>query len=326
MTDRTDTGQDRAVRKLVKALARRCRPPLLLVREQDAGPAAALAAQADAVSGTAVHRAGTDTADGARFRTVVVAETLEHLSEQAGAAALAGAWERVRPGGRLIVTVPHERGGAGGAPTQVFTRRRLQALLEPLGRPQLATDQPYRWLVMCLERPGTAGRPPNRTRRDRYRATARLCRGRVIELGSGEGHLAGVLRKRGHDVVGVELSRAKVDAARALYPGIPFHACDILQLDLPAASFDTAVLAEVLEHVDDTTGDAMLERAWRLLRPGGRLVVSVPNEDCIPHRNHVREFDRRGLRRLLARWGTPRVATDQPFQWLMMYVDREGQP
>jgi ubiquinone/menaquinone biosynthesis C-methylase UbiE len=120
----------------------------------------------------------------------------------------------------------------------------------------------------------------------------------------------------------VDISRDKISRARAAFPDLEFIECDIARLSLPDASFDTAVLAEVLEHVDEALGAVFLARAWRLLRPHGRLIVSVPNEDCIPHRNHVRVFDRRSLRALLRPLGRPKLVTDQPYKWLLMYVDK----
>ncbi len=184
------------------------------------------------------------------------------------------------------------------------------------------SEQPFRWLVLHVTKTAP-GRPRiKRPVRERYRVTARLCRGRVIDLGCGEGHLAGELAKRGLEVVGLDRSTSKIEAARAAYPGLRLLVSDIRAPGLPDASFDTAVLAEVLEHVDETAGAEMLASAWRLLRPGGRLIVSVPNRDCIRHRNHVREFDQHGLKRMLAQLGRPRIVTDQPYKWLMAYVEK----
>lgn len=313
---------DRSVTKLAQAVARRCRAPALVVQQRDLGLTTALAERGVTLQEIEADHLGSGAEEPTTFRTVVITETLEYVAEDAADEVLARAWLLVEPGGRLIVTVPNEGCASGTAQVRAFTRRRLRKVLQRLGQPRLATDQPYRWLMMYVEKPRAGGRPPPRTRRDRYRATARLCRGRVLELGSGEGHLARTIRDRGHEVVAVDLSVRKIETARASYPEIEFLRCDILELDLPDASFDTVVLAEVLEHVDAEHGEAMLAQAWRLLRPRGRLIVSVPNEDCIPHRNHVREFDRRSLARLLRRWGRPRLVTEQPFQWLMMYVDK----
>ncbi len=94
-------------------------------------------------------------------------------------------------------------------------------------------------------------------------------------------------------------------------------------LELPAAQrYDTVILAEVLEHVPEDVGARMLTKAWELVARRGRLVVSVPNEDCVRHANHLREFTQGDLAGLLEPFGHPRIVTDQPFKWLLMYVDR----
>lgn len=306
---------DRVTRALVRALAARCRGRTAVLGG-DEQLVAALRARGLAVQRFELGAAG--------FRTVVVARLLEYLAEEAGAEALGRAWAAVEPGGRLIVVVPNEDCGAEPAQRCRFKAKTLKRMLRPLGRPKLAADQPYRWLTMYVERPRGSAAGPSRAERARFRATARLCRGRVLELGCGEGRLARVIRDRGLEVVGVDLSAAKIERARERHPNIQFVRSDIRALALPDASFDTVVLAEVLEHVPDEPGAEILERAWRLLRPGGRLVASVPNEDLIPHPNHVRRFDRRGLKALLAPLGRPRLVTEQPFKWLMMYVEKRA--
>jgi 2-polyprenyl-3-methyl-5-hydroxy-6-metoxy-1,4-benzoquinol methylase len=131
-----------------------------------------------------------------------------------------------------------------------------------------------------------------------------------------------MIRDRQLEVVGVDISGSKIARARELYPEILFIQSDVRDLALTEESFDSVVLAETLEHVPEEVGAQILSKAWSLLKPGGRLIVSVPNEDCIPHPNHVRQFDRSSLKRLLQPLGRPRLVTDQPYKWLLMYVDR----
>jgi len=162
----------------------------------------------------------------------------------------------------------------------------------------------------------------DRTNQARLRTISRLCRGEVIELGCGKGHLSKAIWDRGHQVTGVDLNMKSIQKAKKLYPHIPFIRTDIRDLKLPEESFDTAVLSEVLEHVPEVQGNEILNKAWNLIRPGGRLVVSVPNEDSIRHPNHVRQFNIWGLKVLLRSYGTPRQVDDQPYKWLVMYVNR----
>jgi len=107
----------------------------------------------------------------------------------------------------------------------------------------------------------------------------------VLELGSGLGaNLA--LFQPDNQVQGVEaLPAAAQHAARA---GIPTRVADIgvPPLPWPDASWDWVLLLDVLEHLVDPA--QALREVRRLLRPGGRLVLNLPNH-----------FDWRGRWRLL---------------------------
>lgn len=318
----TSREVSRGLKPLGRALVERSRGTTLLVSQGESALAVVMLERLPELTVATRETAAALDVAGQRFRTVHVALALEVLPAPERVALLQLAWKLVKEGGRLLVTVAN--GDAGLEEDAPFTRRQLSRLLAPLGAPLLETAQPYRWLTMRVMKRREGPRREPRSRFDRYRATVRLCRGRVIELGCGPGHLAGRIAARGHDTVGVDLNRPKIAAARLAYPHVEFHACDIAALDLPAESFDTAVMAEVLEHVDHDLGALFLTTAWQLLRPGGRLIVSVPNEDCIPHRNHVRTFDRRGLLSLLRPMGRPRLVREQPYKWLMAYVDKES--
>ena len=310
----------RVLRDLYYALAKRSRgvslvlgpDGTLLARELEAhGHTVAQAARPDDLR----HHAPES------LTTVVIWNLLERLEEPASQEVLREAWERVRPGGRLVAAVPNGRSKWHGV-VRRMSRRRLRRELRALGRPELATDQPYEWVVMIVRKP-ESGRPAlSRTDRLRARVTAKLCRGKVIDLGCGEGHLAGLIAEKGHPVLAIDKNRQKIRIARSLYPNVDFRTGDIRNLHLAPESFDTAVLAEVLEHLSEAEGAEALASAMQLLKRGGRLVVSVPNEDCVPHRNHLQEFDRFSLRRLLAPFGRTRLITEQPFKWLLMVVEK----
>lgn len=250
-------------------------------------------------------------------RSLVLLELLP-ADDAAAAALLLGAWERVKPGGRLIVVAPN----AASHPTPgARTRKGLARLLQPLGRPKVHGEQPFRWLLMHVKKPHPGEAPVPPAVEARYRVLAELCRGRVLELGCGPGHLAARIAARGHEVVGMDMNAAKVRQATERYPGVRFFRGDAAELDLGDERFETVMIAEVLEHVPAAAGERILAAAGRALLPGGRLVVSVPNEKCIPHPNHVRVFDARGLRSLLRPFGVPALVSEQPYKWLVMYVD-----
>lgn len=98
---------------------------------------------------------------------------------------------------------------------------------------------------------------------------------RVLQVDCGSGVLAARLAALGAHVVGADLSH--VAACQARDRGIP-----VLQLDLdrsplpfPDASFDVVISDSQIEHRVDY--DRYLNECVRVLRPGGRLVLCVPN-------------------------------------------------
>lgn len=99
-------------------------------------------------------------------------------------------------------------------------------------------------------------------------------RGRVLDIGCGSGGLLGRLAGRAGYRVGVELSAAAARAAAEVADEV-LNRPITDDLPLEPESFDVVVCADVLEHVLEPA--AVLSTAARLCRPGGAVVVSVPN-------------------------------------------------
>jgi methionine biosynthesis protein MetW len=98
---------------------------------------------------------------------------------------------------------------------------------------------------------------------------------RCLDVGCGDGGTSGVwLRDRASAYVGVDISESAVRMARE-------RGLDAQQIedaaDLPFAqdSFDVAICSEVLEHLFQP--QLALIEIRRVLRPGGRLIATVPN-------------------------------------------------
>jgi 2-polyprenyl-3-methyl-5-hydroxy-6-metoxy-1,4-benzoquinol methylase len=102
---------------------------------------------------------------------------------------------------------------------------------------------------------------------------ARDAGGALADIGCGGGALWPVLGGRFRSCVGV-------DAVR--YDGLPadveFHAADLDagRLPLPDASVDTAAAVEVIEHLENPR--AFVRELARVVRPGGWVVVTTPNQ------------------------------------------------
>jgi len=136
---------------------------------------------------------------------------------------------------------------------------------------------------------------------------------RVLDLGCGAGRFVAALRDAGADPVGVELAGAALERARRNVPGADLRlVAPGGSLPLGHGEIDLVWCSEVLEHVPDTV--AFLTEVRRVLRPRGRLLVTVPDHGRLkrtllalahydahydPLGEHLRFYTRRSLTRAL---------------------------
>jgi SAM-dependent methyltransferase len=98
--------------------------------------------------------------------------------------------------------------------------------------------------------------------------------GRVLDVGCNAGELLQLFAERGWSVAGVEASPGPAAYARKRLGESIWHGT--VESALPETErFDLVTLTHVLEHLHDPVG--VLSRLRRALRPGGRLLVEVPN-------------------------------------------------
>jgi 2-polyprenyl-3-methyl-5-hydroxy-6-metoxy-1,4-benzoquinol methylase len=99
-------------------------------------------------------------------------------------------------------------------------------------------------------------------------------RPRALDIGCGRGFLLADLRDLGWEVRGVELSDVAARHARERL-GLAVEVGNLEALRFPPASYDCIILWHVLEHLRDPA--EILRRCAVWLRPGGQLVLAVPN-------------------------------------------------
>ena len=143
---------------------------------------------------------------------------------------------------------------------------------------------------------------------------------RVLDVGCGSGvHGAELTRILGHRVTGVDLSESSIESARHRMQAA-FVADVTRPEDYPFDSgFDVILFSDLLEHMQDPA--AVLAAHLQLLKPGGHVLISLPNvaiwnvrfallfgrfryqDTGTLDRTHVRFFDRYGFRQLIASAG-----------------------
>ena len=148
---------------------------------------------------------------------------------------------------------------------------------KPFERPLPATPLPW-----TGERLTTlAGGQVEAEHLHRYFLARALCAGLdVLDIAAGEGYGSALLAQTAASVVGVELDPASVAHAQASYHGgnLRYLQGDARRIPLPNASVDAAVSFETIEHFVEQ--EDFLAEIRRVLRPGGRFIVSSPERDA----------------------------------------------
>jgi SAM-dependent methyltransferase len=143
--------------------------------------------------------------------------------------------------------------------------------------------------------------------------------GPVVDLGCGPGFLSGALLRQGFAVVAFDRAPGVLERVRARFAGEPrFLGVEDARLDelpLPDAEAGAVFLIEVLEHLPRDEWDPLVAEVARVLRPGGRFVITTPNQENLAARTiacpecgsvfhrgqHVESVDAESLRALLLR-------------------------
>ena len=118
---------------------------------------------------------------------------------------------------------------------------------------------------------------------------------RILDVGCSEGALEILLARRCFDVTGVDVNPAALAFARNLLENEPkeviarirFIEGDMTQSVLAGEEFDTVVIGEVLEHLDEP--EKLLDRSLDLLASDGRIVITAPF-GYHPHDDHRQVF------------------------------------
>jgi 2-polyprenyl-3-methyl-5-hydroxy-6-metoxy-1,4-benzoquinol methylase len=138
---------------------------------------------------------------------------------------------------------------------------------------------------------------------ERYRFASRYLKDRVVaDIACGTGYGAALMRKDGqaNQVIGVDIDKDAVAYASDVYgqEDITFVCASADATTMDASSVDVVTSFETLEHLENEQG--LLSEFARILRPGGQLIISTPNQwPCETHPHHVREYDRSSFRAAL---------------------------
>jgi len=97
--------------------------------------------------------------------------------------------------------------------------------------------------------------------------------GRILDVGAGNGWMLRQLRDRYPDkeIIGIDLDPQSDDVVRM----------DVRSLEFPDNRFDLVMCTDVIEHVPDAVLGPGLREICRVLRSGGRFILTTPNEEVL---------------------------------------------
>jgi 2-polyprenyl-3-methyl-5-hydroxy-6-metoxy-1,4-benzoquinol methylase len=158
---------------------------------------------------------------------------------------------------------------------------------------------------------------------DRFEPIARLVKeGRIVDVGCGLGHMIRYLHARNihqkNEYFGIDYSEYAVNKASELFEEGNFKTMDAFNLRFPDKFFDTVILMDVIEHVEEP--EELLEALVDSLKEGGRLILTSPVQGH-PYEvseDHVKEYSILEMRNMLDRYGETKVSVWE--NYLGLYV------
>lgn len=138
-----------------------------------------------------------------------------------------------------------------------------------------------------------------------YLRCAALCADQdVLEAGCGEGYGADLIASVASRVVAVDYDATTVAHVRDRYPRVEVLSANLAALPIPDGAVDIVINFQVIEHLWDQP--QFVGECFRVLRPGGLLLMSTPNRitftpgsDVPVNPFHTRELNAAELRELL---------------------------
>ena len=129
-----------------------------------------------------------------------------------------------------------------------------------------------------------------------YHRAAELVEGDILEIGTGMGYGVEIIAPKATRYITIDKQLPELPTQ---FENVEYYDMEVPPIGFENCSFDAVVSFQVIEHIEEDI--ACVREVSRVLRPGGKFVVSTPNAPMSLTRNpwHVREYNADELRNLL---------------------------
>ena len=129
-----------------------------------------------------------------------------------------------------------------------------------------------------------------------YHRAAELVKGDILEVGTGMGYGVEIIAPKATRYISID---KQLPENLLLLENVEYYDMEVPPIGFENISFDDVVSFQVIEHIEKDI--EFVREVSRVLRPGGKFVVSTPNAPMSLTRNpwHVREYNADELRNLL---------------------------
>lgn len=108
---------------------------------------------------------------------------------------------------------------------------------------------------------------------------------RFLDIGCAVGDYMAVIAQMGGIASGIDLNASEIERGKQIHQAAgldtQFHTGDARSLPFPDEHFDAIYSADVFEHITLETKEAVVKELYRVLKPGGRVVIKTPNLDYL---------------------------------------------
>jgi 2-polyprenyl-3-methyl-5-hydroxy-6-metoxy-1,4-benzoquinol methylase len=122
--------------------------------------------------------------------------------------------------------------------------------------------------------------PLNEKQAEFVRGEFRNCKSKLVEVGCANGKLTNALSE--YNIIGIDLEKSFIDAARSKYKRVSFERCNMLDITDLNSNFDGIfTFGNTLVHLSIDDIKIFINKAYGILNKGGKLLIQILNYDNI---------------------------------------------